>query len=151
MIDFSSPAILVLEDDNFLREAVGLVLSAEGYKVVSVNSSEEALSLIAETEAFEGLYTDIDLAGPVDGWEVGTAFHLRWPAKPIVYASVYEWRDVRVLFTGVLLRKPLRFKTLVSVLTGQPLPDQAQGAPALPVSRNIIPLTRPPPDELARR
>jgi hypothetical protein len=38
--------------------------------------------------------------------------------------------------TGIMLRKPLRFKTLVSVLTGHDLLDQAQDAPALPASRS---------------
>jgi CheY-like chemotaxis protein len=135
MIDSSRPALLVVEDDDFLRDAVGLVLSAEGYKVVSVGSGEEALSLIAETGAFEGLYTDINLSGLVDGWEVGAAFSRRWPAKPIVYSSAREWRDARVIPNGIFLRKPLRFKTLVSVLADQALPRHAQSAPALPASR----------------
>jgi CheY-like chemotaxis protein len=136
MIDPSRPALLVVEDDDFMREAVDLVLSYEGYRISSVRSGEDALTLIGEVDAFEGLYTDIDLLGLVDGWEVGAAFHRRWPAKPIVYASAYEWRDALVMPTGIMLRKPLRFKTLVSVLTGHDLLDQAQDAPALPASRS---------------
>jgi CheY-like chemotaxis protein len=114
----SRPALLVVEDDDILREAVGFVLSGEGYEIVLANSGEEALALIAEVEAFDGLYTDISLSGPIDGWEVGAAFHQKWPMKPIVYASAREWRTARLMPRGVFLLKPFLFEQLIAILAG---------------------------------
>jgi two-component system OmpR family response regulator len=134
MSDSSCPALLVVEDDDSLRESVSFVLSAQGYKIVSVSSGEEAFSLIAEIGTFDGLYTDINLSGLVDGWEVGIAFSRRWPAKPIVYASAREWRNARVMPTGVFLRKPFNLKQLIAVLAGRALAPSGSmraGAPGL--------------------
>jgi DNA-binding response OmpR family regulator len=112
------PALLVVEDDDILREAVGFVLSGEGYEIALASSGEDALALVAEVDAFHGLYTDINLPGPVDGWVVGAAFHRKWPAAPIVYASARDWQTMRVAPSGVFLRKPFAFGVLLATLAG---------------------------------
>jgi CheY-like chemotaxis protein len=111
------PALLVVEDDDVLREVVGFVLSGEGYEIVLAASGEEALALIATVESFDGLYTDINLPGLVDGLEVGEAFHRMWPTKPIVYASAHFSAHKRMAPTGVFLHKPFDLERLVAVLT----------------------------------
>jgi CheY-like chemotaxis protein len=112
------PALLLVEDDDILRETVAFVLSDAGYEIVLASSGEEALALITEVEAFDGLYTDINLSGPVDGWEVGEAFYRKWPARPIVYASARNWLNARITATGVFLQKPFAFGKLTAALAG---------------------------------
>jgi CheY-like chemotaxis protein len=112
----SRPALLVVEDDDLLRDAVAFVLSGEGYEIVMARSGEEALALMGELQSLDGLYTDIQLSGPVTGWDVGEAFHQTWPTRPIVYASARDWPNARIMPTGVFLRKPIEFKRLIAVL-----------------------------------
>lgn len=112
------PRILVVEDDDLLRETIASALLEEGYDVVTTGSGEEALAyIVTAVEPFEGLYADIRLSGAVSGWEVGTAFHPKWPRKPIVYASGVEQHQ-KHMTEGVFLRKPFRVHGLIALFAG---------------------------------
>jgi DNA-binding response OmpR family regulator len=106
----------VVEDDDTLREAVAFTLSAEGYEIVMTGAGEEAMGLIADLRSLDGLYTDIQLSGSATGWEVGEAFHRKWPMKPIAYASAREWPILRLMPTGQFLQKPFSFEALIAAL-----------------------------------
>src|SRR3954452_14034761 len=112
----SGRALLLVEDDIPLREAIAFVLSGEEYQVVEASTGEEALALIEKDGPFSGLYTDIGLPGLVDGWQVGQAFHQRWPTRGIVYASGRDWSGVRLPPRAVFLRKPFQLHTLIGAL-----------------------------------
>jgi CheY-like chemotaxis protein len=102
------PSLLVVEDDQAVREAVAMVVSYLGYEAVlaASGSGEEALEIIASLPLLDGLYTDIKLAGQVSGWNVGQAFGVLWPRKPIVYASASAPEPQTPLGQGIFLRKP---------------------------------------------
>jgi two-component system response regulator CpxR len=108
-------ALLIVEDDESLRETLALVLSGEGFEVVLAGTGEEALALMAEVGPFAALYTDINLPGPADGWQVGAAFHARWPTRPVVYASGRDWPAARLRPTEVFLRKPFQLEVLIDL------------------------------------
>jgi CheY-like chemotaxis protein len=115
--DTSRHILLVVEDDAPSRDAVELALTQEGCQVVVAATGEEALSLIEQGGPFDGLYTDIELPGRVDGWQVGRAFHQRWPTRPIVYASGRDWRGARLTKGALFLRKPFQPSMLIAALT----------------------------------
>ena len=115
--DPSRHILLVVEDDAPTRDAIGLALAQEGCKSVLAATGEEALSLIEQGGPFTGLYTDIELPGAVDGWQVGRAFHQKWPTRPIVYASGRDWRGARLTKGALFLRKPFRPSMLIAALT----------------------------------
>lgn len=54
--------LLIVEDEETLRESLGRVLVQEGYEVDSVGSSEAALQIISE-KSYELIITDIILPG----------------------------------------------------------------------------------------
>ncbi|MBS2038573.1 response regulator [bacterium] len=58
--------ILLLEDDEDLRELVADLLQAEGYEVVGVASAQEAIT-VAQRSDFHLLLTDVRMAGEIDG------------------------------------------------------------------------------------
>jgi DNA-binding response OmpR family regulator len=73
--------ILLLEDDEDLRELVADLLQAEGYEVVGVGSAQEALTVAGRSD-FHLLLTDVRMAGEADGVAVleavkSRARHLR--------------------------------------------------------------------------
>jgi len=45
--------ILLIEDDNFMREMIALVLEAESYKVTGVENGGDALGLLRECREYE--------------------------------------------------------------------------------------------------
>src|SRR3712207_6201361 len=111
------PAILVVENDPPLREALPLVLRQLGLEVIlaETGSGEEALEFMASVPLLDGLYTDIQLSGHVTGWVVGQTFQVLWPTKPIVYASGAAWEPLGPFGRGVFLRKPFDLTALEQV------------------------------------
>ncbi|HEV8635616.1 MAG TPA: response regulator transcription factor [Chloroflexota bacterium] len=61
-------SILVVEDDDHVRELVGSALHRAGYHVVAVEDGESAVE-IAETQTPDLVVLDVRLPG-IDGWEV---------------------------------------------------------------------------------
>ncbi|WP_046869167.1 response regulator [Microvirga massiliensis] len=112
----SRSAFLVAEDDEMLCEMISLFLTKLKYEVIITARGEEALSILEYGEDIAGLYTDIHLGGRVDGWELGAAFHNRWPARPIVYASSRAQSLERVAPTGLFLQKPFALARLTAAL-----------------------------------
>jgi CheY-like chemotaxis protein len=117
------PSVLIVENDQAVREAVALVLHQIGYEVVLAQSGkgEEAFVLMAELPVLDGLYTDIELNDGVSGWKVGARFHSAWPTKTIVYASASDHRPPRLLDNEVFLRKPFEAQALWNVFRPVPI------------------------------
>lgn len=86
-----------------------------GYETVSAFNGEEALSTLRRPdEQIDWLLTDIRLAGVIDGWVVGSEFHLTQPLRPVVYMSGVE-QDVasKRAENSVFLPKPFDNRDLV--------------------------------------
>ena len=60
--------ILIIDDEESIRDSVGLVLEKEGYGVRSVVSGQEGISLFSK-EAFQVVYLDLKLPG-INGLDV---------------------------------------------------------------------------------
>lgn len=100
--------ILLVEDEELIREALRELLAETGYRVRAVASAEEAEALLA-TERFDVLFTDISLPGE-SGAELACRARRRDPRLAIIIASGYS-RDALVLENdaladGVFLSKP---------------------------------------------
>ncbi|MFD7660887.1 response regulator, partial [Actinosynnema sp. NPDC059797] len=61
-------SVLLVEDDEHIRQALGLALDDEGFAVTDAVSGEEALELLG-TAVFDVVLLDLMLPG-VDGLEV---------------------------------------------------------------------------------
>jgi two-component system, response regulator PdtaR len=73
-----APTVLVVEDEWLLRDFIAITLEDAGLRVVAVGSGEQALVLLNHhAEPIDLAFTDIHLAGKVDGWEVGNACRQR--------------------------------------------------------------------------
>jgi CheY-like chemotaxis protein len=81
-------SILLVEDEPLTREVTARYLEQAGFAVLCAETGEEALAILRRLgSAIDWLLTDIKLPGCVDGWVVGAEFHLRYPLRPVVYAS----------------------------------------------------------------
>jgi CheY-like chemotaxis protein len=81
--------ILVVEDDALVSAMVQDALEYAGFDVTAVIAGEDALSLVLMDVPFDLVLTDIDLAGPMNGWEVAEAMREMRGNVPIVYASAH--------------------------------------------------------------
>ena len=63
--------MLVVDDEDFVRETLADMLMALEHKVVAVSSGQEALSVL-DRESFDLVFTDLSMR-EMDGWEVARA------------------------------------------------------------------------------
>lgn len=114
------PTILVVEDDPLIRGLVEEALADGGFGTVIVSSGEEAIALLkGETNDYRALVTDINLSGPVDGWDIARVGREIDAAFPIVYmtgAAGDEWASKGVP-GSILLAKPFAPAQLVTALS----------------------------------
>ena len=108
--------ILIVDDDEAIREALQMALENEGYETALATHGEEALAWLG-THPVPGLVL-LDLMMPVmDGWQVidqlrqtGRLFEV-----PIVVITAFG-RELGSATGLPLLRKPIELSTLMSVV-----------------------------------
>ncbi|HEY0521907.1 MAG TPA: response regulator [Stellaceae bacterium] len=103
--------ILVVDDDDDVREVLTEILEADGYDVVPVATSGEALSLLIQGEAADLLLTDVVLGRGLNGFELAQQAILVRPQLNVLYISGHTWglEELHTMVPGsYLLRKPYR-------------------------------------------
>jgi signal transduction histidine kinase len=106
-------AILLVDDDDHVREAAGEMLGDLGLKVVKARSGPEALE-IALPETLSVAVLDYAMPG-MNGIELAQHLRSRWPGLPVIFVTGYA--DVGDLRTPsgepeTVLRKPYREEEL---------------------------------------
>jgi CheY-like chemotaxis protein len=111
--------ILIVEDDDDIREAMAAFLEAEGYQVVEAANGEEALRLLRSARQF--CLVLLDLYMPVmNGWEFRDA-QLRDPtiaAIPVVIISADRTAGQKAMQLGAVdyMVKPIDFARLLGAV-----------------------------------
>jgi len=95
-----SPKILLVDDDDAIREMMTATLEHKGFAVVAVANVTEALKLIT-TETFDVLITDLHMPNPSDGFAVITAMRHIQPKALTLLVSGYP--DVKSAMEAILL------------------------------------------------
>jgi signal transduction histidine kinase/ActR/RegA family two-component response regulator len=83
------PKILVVDDEDAVRELLRDLLEAEGCRVYLAPGGREALSLFAVHE-FDGIFTDVGMPG-MSGWELAHA--IRESNKKVPIAVITGWGE----------------------------------------------------------
>lgn len=79
--------ILVVEDDEMVREYAQAVLTALGYEPLAVGDGAAALLLLDEERDIRLLLTDIGLPGGMNGPMLAAEARRRRPDLPVLFAS----------------------------------------------------------------
>ena len=112
------PTILVVDDDDALRELITLRLEANGFKVEAVDSGEAALAQLALMRP-DAVLTDMQMGG-MDGMALFRAIHARDPALPVIVLTAHGTIPDAVAATqqGLFgyLTKPYDAPTLIDLL-----------------------------------
>ncbi len=109
--------VLVVDDDQGIRELVATALSEEGYEVSGAADGAEALDRIAETQPDLIL---LDMRMPVmDGWEFARRYRsVPAPHAPIVIvtAALDVAKDAKEIGADGFLAKPFQLDELVALV-----------------------------------
>jgi two-component system response regulator AtoC len=88
-----SDRILVVDDDEALRESLALLLAAEGYEVLTAGDAEAALARL--DEPVDVVLCDVRMPG-MDGLELLPELIRRLPGAPVLMMSAYGSGDLAV-------------------------------------------------------
>ena len=91
-MDGRAPTVLIVEDDQSLRESLAMVLEHNQYQVFQASSGEEGLALV-EVEDPHVVVLDINLGG-LDGLEVCSLLRKRgFPGSVLMLTARHELND----------------------------------------------------------
>lgn len=79
--------VLVVEDDEMVRDYAQTVLTALGYKPVTAGDGSAALRLLEEQRDIRVLLTDVGLPGDMNGPALAAEARRRRPGLPVLFAS----------------------------------------------------------------
>ena len=109
------PQILIVEDDEAMREFLLEAISRSGYYVEAVPDGTEAL-LRVESGQFDLLLTDIRMPG-LDGLELARKARVRYPALGVLLVTAYAQDALGATdFDGTrtdVLSKPFNLNELI--------------------------------------
>jgi DNA-binding response OmpR family regulator len=95
-----SHRVLLVDDDEAVRDMMSTTLEHKGFEVVPAASVTEALKLIT-TKSFDVLITDLHMPNPSDGFAVVTAMRHSQPDALTLLVSGYP--DVKSAMDAILL------------------------------------------------
>jgi PAS domain S-box-containing protein len=83
------PGVLVVEDNDDVRELAEQVLGMEGYAVQSAASGEQALDLLRQGARADLLFTDVIMPGGMNGLELVERARALRPGLPVLVTTGY--------------------------------------------------------------
>ncbi|HWR73392.1 MAG TPA: sigma-54 dependent transcriptional regulator [Nitrospirota bacterium] len=89
-----SKGMLIVEDEETLRESIKRIFMKEGFTVDAVDSAEKGLTLL-ETSAYDVIISDIILPG-IDGIEMLTSVREQTPDQIFIIVTAYASLDTAV-------------------------------------------------------
>jgi CheY-like chemotaxis protein len=87
--DSARARILVVEDNEDVRELAETMLESAGYAVLSAPSGEQALNLLDEGGAIDLVFTDVMMPGGMNGLQLADQVRARRPGTPILVTTGY--------------------------------------------------------------
>ena len=104
--------ILVVEDDELVRNYVIAQLESLGYRTIAAKNAAHALALLDRGEVFDLLFTDVIMPGAMNGRQLADEVVRRRPSVRVLFTSGYS--EDAILHHGrldpgvLLLAKPYR-------------------------------------------
>jgi len=110
--------VLVVDDDDAVREAAVEMLRGLGYTVLQAHDGESALHVLRGDEAIDLLFTDVVMPGPVGSMDMARIGRSVQPGMEVLFTSGYTrtamMREGRLEEGVELLRKPYRREQLAA-------------------------------------
>ncbi len=110
--------ILVVDDERASAEGLRVLLRADGYDVVALQSALKARDLLA-TERFDAVITDLEMP-ELHGTEIVAAARASNPQMPVLVVSAYTGSPAAAVAMKrgacTLIAKPIEYDELAEAL-----------------------------------
>jgi len=80
-------AVLIVEDDFWVRGHVVMLFEDEGFQAFEASSATDAISILEGHPEIRAVFTDIEIAGNMDGVALSHVVRRRWPPTMIFVGS----------------------------------------------------------------
>ncbi len=125
----SNKAILIVEDDQPLRQALTDTLGIAGYEVLAAGDGEKALQKLQKHEEISLVISDVQMQ-PMDGYALLNTLKVKYPELPVVLMTAYGTIDkaVSAMRDGAadFLVKPFEAELLLKMAERFLIPDEGQ-------------------------
>ncbi len=136
----SCPAsVLVVEDDEDIREAIAQILREEGYEVALAENGQHALELLGEVERPCLLLVDL-IMPEMDGWQLLQALstHDRFATIPVVVMSAMP-HPTR-LEGQTVVKKPIDLPIMLQIVREHCCGERGPGRRSDPDRDSVTPI-----------
>ena len=117
MPETTTPIVLIVEDDAFVRLVARDMLEDAGFDVREADTADVALVLLEGDPGVDTLFTDIDMPGSMDGIALAARVAELWPHIHLVVTSGrIGMQDRDVPDHGRFLAKPYLQAQLVRAI-----------------------------------
>ena len=113
-VEAAARVVLVVEDEAVVRAAIAEEFRNYGWQVLEAASGEDALALIADNY-IDVVFTDIQLAGVMSGWDTAEALRARAPAVAVLYTSGNACDPARQVGASLFIGKPYEPSFVIEV------------------------------------
>ena len=142
-------AVLIVEDDGPLREALSDTLRIAGHQVLAASDGEKALQKLQKHSQISLVITDVQMQ-PMDGYTLLNTLKVKYPELPVVLMTAYGTIDkaVGAMRDGAadFLVKPFEADVLLKMAKRFLIPAEEQGdddmVAADPVSKELAHLAQ---------
>jgi nitrogen-specific signal transduction histidine kinase len=102
--------ILLVEDDDLVRQHVGIQLKGLGYRIIEAEDGPRALVVLEQRRDIALLFTDVMMPGGMNGRELAERATATWPQLRVLFSSGYSnemlMENGRLIDGVALLPKP---------------------------------------------
>ena len=114
----SRGTLMLVEDDDEVAALTGEMLDALGYRVIRVESADEALAALQNDRAVDVVFSDVMMPGELDGIDLAFQIQRLYPGLPVLLTTGHvEAAREKAGTAGVtVLPKPYRIKALETAL-----------------------------------
>lgn len=82
-----SKRVLVVEDEPLLLIAAVMLVENAGYVAIEASNAEEAIAALEKYPDISMVFTDVQMAGSIDGKALAHAVSVRWPPVRLIVVS----------------------------------------------------------------
>jgi CheY-like chemotaxis protein len=82
--------ILVVEDNDRVREVVRMNLQSLGYRVIEASNALDAKTILTSTKGIQLVFSDVVMPGEMNGYDLADWIQMEKPAIKVLLASGYN-------------------------------------------------------------
>ena len=110
--------ILLVEDEVLIRLVVADELRARGFQVIEACSGEEAITVLQSNASIQVLFTDVQLPGVTNGFELGRRARQARPGLKVIAASGNSSMESGGNWIDAFFDKPYSVEVIVARIHG---------------------------------